>query len=75
MVSLMREIGVNQVRVDQCMYGLVTNKGENSGPAMKPTGIMSNSKEILQHVELRCDGKHTHSPLIGGKHITGPAAH
>ena len=57
--------GVEVVRGDQCMYGLRVREGEER--SKKATKFMSNSKEVLKEVSMRCDGTHSHQELIGGR--------
>ena len=35
--------------------------------AMKPTKFMPNSWYIIQELDKRCDGGHSHQPLVGGR--------
>ena len=53
---------------DQCMYGLMT-KGPRGQwmPAQKKTKFMTNSHGIASELSRRCDGKHKHQQLIGGR--------
>ena len=53
---------------DQCMYGLVTKGvGEQDTPARKKTKFMTNSPCIARELQRKCDGKHVHQPLVGGR--------
>ena len=62
--------GVEVVQGDQCQYGAEAPHGPNKGsPVLKPTGFMSNSKEILREMSRRCAGKNSQcSRPAGGRH-------
>ena len=66
--KLMEMEGVQVTVADQCMYGLVTNGvGGRETPAQKKTKFMTNSPCIAKELQRKCDGKHVHQPLIGGR--------
>ena len=50
------------------MYGLTT-KGNNQKavPARKRTRFMSNSYHIIEELGRRCEGTHSHQPLVNGR--------
>ena len=55
---MMREVGVDVVEADQCMYGLHT-WGRNRSQmvlAKKPTRFMTNSRSIGRELSRKCDG-------------------
>ena len=45
--------GVDRIRADQCQLGQCDEEGQ---PVKKPTKWLSNSREILKKLELRCQG-------------------
>ena len=55
---------VRRVRADQCEYGLqVSPSGDLS---KKPTDFMVNGENLAKRLSQRCQGGHTHSPLMNG---------
>lgn len=46
-----------------CQFGLNV---DGTGPNKKPTGILSNSEEILDQVNQVCPGDHQHTPTLHG---------
>ena len=65
----MREVGVDVVEADQCMYGLRT-WGKSRAQlvlAKKPTRLMTNSRSIGNELKKKCDGGHEHQPLLDGR--------
>ena len=65
-LELLRKPGVQRVRVDQCMYGLMAESHGVRGLAQKPTGFATNSSRIARAIARRCNGQHAHVQLIGG---------
>ena len=66
---MMREVGVDVVEADQCMYGLKT-WGKSRAQmvlAKKPIKLMTNSRSIGGGLRKRCDGAHEHQPLVDGR--------
>ena len=66
---MMREMGVDVVEADQCMYGLKT-WGKSRAQlvlAKKPTKFMTNSRSIGTELKKRCNGAHEHQPLVDGR--------
>ena len=57
--------GVVRIRGDQCEYGL--RVGEDDQPAKKPTDFMVNGEGMARALSRRCQGNHTHVPLVNGK--------
>ena len=64
-----KQAGVVTVDADQCMYGLQTwGKGRRGLlPAKKRTKFMTNSAEIARELGRKCEGKHDHQQLVGGR--------
>ena len=51
---------------EQCCFGLVDMNGE---PTLKPTAFVSNSPELVENLEVSCNGRHQyHAPLAGKLH-------
>ena len=66
---MMREVGVDTVGADQCMFGLKT-WGWTSAQlilAKKPTRFMANSRSLGHELKRKCDGTLEHQPLIDGR--------
>ena len=65
----MREVGVDVVEADQCMYGLHTWGKTKSQLvlAKNPTKFMTNSRSLGRELSRMCDGEHTHQPLVDGR--------
>ncbi|CAK0830057.1 unnamed protein product [Prorocentrum cordatum] len=63
--------GVEVGRGDQCVFGLVVADARGDRLAKKPTGWMSNNKEVLDEVCKRCPNdtgigsRHEHSTFVG----------
>ncbi|CAK0838042.1 unnamed protein product, partial [Prorocentrum cordatum] len=63
--------GVEVGRGDQCVFGLVVADAHGDRLAKKPTGWMSNNKEVLDEVCKRCPNdtgigsRHEHSTFVG----------
>lgn len=69
--------GVDTAVVDMCAYGMRVDTGKVQGPAKKRTRIMSNSKEVLKRIAIRCPNKqedttkhHVHVKLESGRAST-----
>ena len=65
----MKEIGVDVVEADQCMFGLKT-WGPSKAQlvlAKKPTRFMTNSRSIGHELRRKCDGSHPHQQLVDGR--------
>ena len=58
--DLAKQQGTTTVNSDLCMFGLTTvgNKPGEQVAAKKRTRFMTNSAEIAQALERRCDGNH-----------------
>ena len=54
MKDLLKRVDVECVRLDQCCIGL------------KDIGIMTNSREIAERLNKRCNRMHEHEPIAGG---------
>ena len=67
--DLMDMDGVGVVQADQCMYSLRTwgRNGRGVERAKKRTQFMSNSDEICKELCRKCDGRHRHQALTGGR--------
>ena len=65
--DLLMHQAVTSVVADQCQYGLTT-KGKNGHPmpAMKPMRLMTNSTQMAEMLQKRCDRQHEHQALVGG---------
>ena len=61
---MMSLTGATRIKMDMCMFGMNV---DGTGLNRKPTGIVSNCPGILRHLDVRCDGTHFHTPLVGGK--------
>ena len=70
--KVMKMDGVSCVIADQCQYGLTTEVRGEKMPARKRTRFMSNAGEVLAQLNKKCDGTHTHEPLLNNR--AGPAA-
>ena len=58
--------GVGEVVADLCQFGLRSpSPAGGSGPALKPTRFLSSSPAILQNLEKRCRGGHSHVQVLG----------
>ena len=66
MLDLLNRPGVNVVKRDQCMYGLVTPSQVGACKlATKPTQWVSNSRHMLLRLNKRRGGKYEHQHLEG----------
>ena len=67
--KMMRQLGVDLVETDQCMFGLKTWGSSRSQLvlAKKPTRFMTNSRAIGQELRRKCDGSHSHQQLLDGR--------
>ena len=50
-----------------CQFGLQTHGREGSGPALKPTRVVTSSAVIAGMLARQCPGDHTHVKLEGGR--------
>ena len=57
--------GVQVVNGDMCMQGMFSQDGTNL--CKKPTKWMSNSRHILNELDVKCDGGHDHEVLLHGR--------
>ena len=56
------------VTCDACMFGMRAVDPEGMDrPVKKPTRWMSNAPCLLRCLGLRCNGKHVHTRLLGGR--------
>ena len=56
--------GMRCVRCDQCQFGMTS---DDSGPACKATGFMTNDEYIVEAVNRHCFGAHDHNQLLNGR--------
>lgn len=54
---------VYQVNADLCLFGLLTHGIE----AKKPTTCLTNSWDIADVLNVKCDKSHHHQPRTGGR--------
>ena len=67
-MKMLMRAGVHSVVNDQCMFGLVAKGPDGvSLPARKPTRWMCNSIFMIDALNTRCDGSHSHQHLVGGR--------
>ena len=57
---------VQVVKGDMCAFGMYQDAEEGRQLALKPTGFMTNAKELAKELEQDCDGTHTHVKLLNG---------
>ena len=73
MQELLREPMVHRVVIDQCYFGLMNEYGELH---RKSTQLVTFSQVLVSKMlGCRCQGGHTHAPVIGGAKVTRPAGH
>ena len=64
--ALLSFIGIEKVRIDQCMFGL--RPGDNfRARYKKPTGILNIGSRAFQ--SILCDGKHEHTQILSSYSI------
>lgn len=67
-MSLAADCNVHVVKMDQCIYGLLTRgPGNVPTPAMKPTKWMTSSIHMAKRLSKTCANSHTHQALEGGR--------
>ena len=60
--------GVTTMTCDACMFGMRAVDADGvERPVKKPTRWMSNAPRLLRSLGFRCDGKHAHTRLLGGR--------
>ena len=60
--------GVSVVKGHQCGFGQTAKRRDGSvGPVLKPTGWMTNSREVCKRVGVLCVGGHAHVPLVDNR--------
>ena len=66
---MMKEVGVDIVETDQCMFGLKTwgISKHQLVPARKPAKFMTNSRSVGNELRVKCDHGHQHQPLVDGR--------
>jgi hypothetical protein len=68
MLALRARPGVGEVVADLCQFGLRSpSPMGGSGLAKKPTRFLSSCPAILQNLERRCSGGHSHVRLLSGR--------
>ena len=66
--DLLMHQAVTSVVAGQCQYGLSTKeKNGQPMPAMKPTRFMTNSTQMAEMLQKRCERQHEHQALVGGR--------
>ena len=67
--KMMRELGVDVIETDQCMFGLKTWGKSNSQLvlAKKPTRFMTNSQALGRGLARKGNKTHEHQPLLDGR--------
>ena len=55
------------VSSDLCQFGLTAKGTSGEEPARKPTRWLTNSACLADRLDKKCDGKHTHATLLGGR--------
>ena len=75
MVKMLATEGVDSVTLDMCQFGMTAMEHGVEKPVRKNTRIVSNSREILKRVEVKCpnrkDGNevHNHAKLESGRMV------
>lgn len=73
MLDLLSRPDVFSVTIDQCMFGL-----QNAAGLLhrKSTRLVTSCQALISLMQnRRCDGQHSHAPVIGGNKVTAPAGH
>ncbi|CAK0808853.1 unnamed protein product, partial [Prorocentrum cordatum] len=69
--QVFRECDMRPVVCDGCMLGV---KARDAGlPMVKPWEIWTTSDCMCQRMVIRCDGRHEHSPCVGGARTAATA--
>ncbi|CAK0818505.1 unnamed protein product, partial [Prorocentrum cordatum] len=69
--QVFRECDMRPVVCDGCMLGV---KARDTGmPMVKPWEIWTTSDRMCQRMAIRCDGRHGHSPCVGGARTAATA--
>ena len=63
----MRKVkGVFDVETDHCMYGLAARgKSGVSAAVKRPTRFLTNAKCVVDELQWKCNGEHTHQRVLG----------
>ena len=56
---------------DMCQFGVTSTDRDGTGPAIKPTRLLTSSISIRDSLARRCGGGHRHVQLVSGR--AGPA--
>jgi hypothetical protein len=70
MDELLHDHRVQVAYADQCQFGLtskIKTGSDETGPAKKPTGFVSNSWAIAKRLRRNCKHDHIHVTLEGGR--------
>lgn len=68
MQTLQNDRRVYQVKVDLCMFGLLTHDVKrHPARAKKPTTFLTSSWGIADEMNVKCDKSHHHQTLTGGR--------
>ena len=70
MQELLRDGRVHLVETHMCRFGMSSHLKEKDGDrgwVKKPTGFMTSSRCVADQLERRCDGRHDHVHLVGGR--------
>ena len=59
--------GVEMVKGDMCAFGMYQDTEDGRKLVMKPTGFMTNAKELGRELNVQCDGQHKHVTLVNGR--------
>ena len=67
--KMLKQLDVNVVESDQCMFGLKTWGAPRAQLvlAKKPTKFMTNSRAIGAELRRKCDKSHDHQSLVDGR--------
>ena len=67
MLELMNQLGIQRTVAHMCRYGMKASDSMGSGRVKKPTGFLTNSEFLRDHLSNKCLGGHRHIQLMGGK--------
>ena len=68
--ELLKHPAVNLVQGHMCQFRMMSHvdrPGGEMGFVKKPTGFMTRSKCVAEELDRRCDGGHSHLPLMDGR--------
>ena len=58
---------VQKITGDMCAFGIVQEDESGTALIKKPTGLMSNSRCIINRLNKKCTGGHRHILLVNGR--------